>query len=149
VITPQIYNGNIHSYHLYVIQIDRRDELRASLEERGISTDTHYAVPLHEDVFTETSSAPHSVYRYAHRDFLEDVMKCINCNKQALIEGLVGRKSLELITAIYESCESQQEVRLRFQPRLSRQERAIQENHFRQPRSYWNKLYDTSSFNLQ
>lgn len=76
-------------------------------------------------------------------------MKCINCNKQALIEGLVGRKSLELITAIYESCESQQEVRLRFQPRLSRQERAIQENHFRQPRSYWNKLYDTSSFNLQ
>ncbi len=81
-------------------------------------------LPDDEDVFAGTSSAPHSVYPYAHRDFLEDVVKCINFNKQALIEGLVGRKSLELITAIYESCESQQEVRLRFQPRLSRLGRA-------------------------
>ena len=38
----------------------------------------------------------------------------------ALVDGLEGRKSLELITAIYESIESGREVALKFAPRKSR-----------------------------
>jgi dTDP-4-amino-4,6-dideoxygalactose transaminase len=34
-------------YHTFVIQADRRDELRAFLAERGIETAVHYPVPIH------------------------------------------------------------------------------------------------------
>jgi dTDP-4-amino-4,6-dideoxygalactose transaminase len=36
-----------HVYHLYVIQCDRREELRAALGDQGIGTGLHYPVPLH------------------------------------------------------------------------------------------------------
>jgi dTDP-4-amino-4,6-dideoxygalactose transaminase len=34
-------------YHLYVIRVPRRDELRAYLEDEGIVTAIHYPIPLH------------------------------------------------------------------------------------------------------
>jgi len=34
-------------YHLYVVQLDDRDEVRRQLEARGIATGLHYPVPLH------------------------------------------------------------------------------------------------------
>jgi dTDP-4-amino-4,6-dideoxygalactose transaminase len=34
-------------YHTFVIQADRRDDLRAFLAERGVETAVHYAVPIH------------------------------------------------------------------------------------------------------
>ena len=37
-----------------------------------------------------------------------------------LVDGLEGRKSLELISALYESIETGHEVPLRFTPRLGR-----------------------------
>jgi len=36
-----------HVYHLFVIDVDRRDELRAALASDGIETGIHYPVPLH------------------------------------------------------------------------------------------------------
>lgn len=36
-----------HVYHLYVIQVRRRDELIQALAEKGISCGIHYPVPLH------------------------------------------------------------------------------------------------------
>jgi dTDP-4-amino-4,6-dideoxygalactose transaminase len=39
--------GMFHTYHLYVVQVDRRDELQAFLAGRGISTKVHYPVPIH------------------------------------------------------------------------------------------------------
>lgn len=35
------------TYHLFVIQADRRDELRSFLKRRGISTAVHYPTPIH------------------------------------------------------------------------------------------------------
>jgi UDP-N-acetyl-2-amino-2-deoxyglucuronate dehydrogenase len=40
--------------------------------------------------------------------------------RAALVDGLEGRKSLELISALYESIETGEEVPLHFTPRLSR-----------------------------
>lgn len=37
-----------HVYHLFVIQTDRRDELKSYLESRGIQTQIHYPKPLHQ-----------------------------------------------------------------------------------------------------
>jgi len=34
-------------YHLFVIQVDDRDDLREYLEQNGISSGLHYPVPLH------------------------------------------------------------------------------------------------------
>lgn len=36
-----------HVYHLYVIQLPYRDEVRQALSERGVATGLHYPVPLH------------------------------------------------------------------------------------------------------
>jgi dTDP-4-amino-4,6-dideoxygalactose transaminase len=40
---PEMFN----TYHLYVVQVDRRDELQAFLAGRGIATKVHYPVPIH------------------------------------------------------------------------------------------------------
>lgn len=39
--------GVFNTYHLYVVQVDRRDELQAFLAARGIATKIHYPVPIH------------------------------------------------------------------------------------------------------
>ncbi len=39
--------GRYHVYHLYVVQVDRRDEIRAALAGRGIGSGIHYPNPAH------------------------------------------------------------------------------------------------------
>jgi len=36
-----------NTYHTFVIQVDRRDELKAHLVERQIGSAIHYPLPLH------------------------------------------------------------------------------------------------------
>ncbi len=42
-----------HVYHLFVIDLDRRDELRATLASDGIETGIHYPIPLHRQPVLE------------------------------------------------------------------------------------------------
>lgn len=63
---------------------------------------------------------PPNVYGFGHQAYLENVVDCIENGKSALVDGLEGRKSLELITAIYESIETGCEVHLRFKPEKCR-----------------------------
>lgn len=44
---PAEITGGRHIYHLYVIQCDRREELRRYLSDNGIGVGIHYPVPLH------------------------------------------------------------------------------------------------------
>lgn len=39
--------GEVGVYHTFVIQAERRDELKAFLGERGIGTNVHYPTPIH------------------------------------------------------------------------------------------------------
>lgn len=47
VVTPHEDDGERCSYHTYVIQADRRDELQAFLQRQGIGTKIHYPIPIH------------------------------------------------------------------------------------------------------
>ena len=70
-----------------------------------------------DEVIREKFSVnPPNVYGFGHKAYYDHVVDCIRHSTQALVDGLEGRRSLELITAIYESLETGREVRLRFSP---------------------------------
>ena len=71
-------------------------------------------------VIADLRPRPPDVYGFGHRAYYEHVVDCINNNAQQLVDGLEGRRSLELISAIYESIETGREVAMRFRPRLGR-----------------------------
>jgi predicted dehydrogenase len=71
-------------------------------------------------VMTRYSVNPPNVYGFGHQAYYEHVVDCIQNKRQQLVDGLTGRKSLELINAIYESVETGREVPLRFKPRHCR-----------------------------
>ncbi|MER9025791.1 Gfo/Idh/MocA family oxidoreductase [Mesorhizobium sp. M0815] len=72
------------------------------------------------EVLTKFSVNPPNVYGFGHQAYYEHVVETISSGKQHLVDGLQGRKSLELISAIYESVETGQEVPLRFRPQRCR-----------------------------
>jgi len=47
IITPYEPTWSKAVYHLYIIRIQKRDELQKYLQEKGISTGLHYPIPLH------------------------------------------------------------------------------------------------------
>jgi predicted dehydrogenase len=73
-----------------------------------------------EEIKAKFSVNPPNVYGYGHQAYYEHVVDSLTNGAPALVDGLEGRRSLELINALYESIETGQEVRLRFQPKLSR-----------------------------
>jgi len=76
--------------------------------------------PLDEDVIKNFSVNPPNVYGFGHKEYYDHVVKAIRDDGPNLVDGLEGRRSLELITAIYESIETGTEVALRFKPRRAR-----------------------------
>lgn len=77
-------------------------------------------LPADDEVLSKYSVNPPSVYGFGHHAYLEHVVDAVVHDKAALVDGLEGRKSLELIVALYESIESGSEVKLRFRPRWSK-----------------------------
>jgi len=77
-------------------------------------------LPSDRDVIEKFSVNPPNVYGFGHQAYYHHVVECLADQRSALVDGLEGRKSLELISALYESIETGQEVALRFTPRLSR-----------------------------
>jgi predicted dehydrogenase len=78
------------------------------------------AQPGDDEVLSQYSVNPPNVYGFGHQAYYEHVVDVIVNGGQQLVDGLEGRKSLELISAIYESIETGQPVSLRFQPRHAR-----------------------------
>lgn len=76
-----------------------------------------FAEPTAEDLeIQRLSTSPPNVYGFGHLDFMKDVIRSIRENKHAVIDGLAGRRSLELINAIYESVERRREIFVSFTP---------------------------------
>ncbi|MFM7806906.1 MAG: Gfo/Idh/MocA family protein [Planctomycetota bacterium] len=72
--------------------------------------------PGDDEVLKKYSVNPPSVYGFGHQAYYDHVVSSILNNTAQLVDGLAGRKSLELISAIYESIETGREVSLRFKP---------------------------------
>lgn len=64
----------------------------------------------------QSSETPPNVYGFGHTRYIENICNNLQHNHKALVDGLEGRKSLELINAIYESIETGKEVFLKFNP---------------------------------
>jgi predicted dehydrogenase len=64
------------------------------------------------EVLEKYSVNPPNVYGFGHQAYYEHVVNSILDNKMHLVDGAEGRKSLELILAIYESIETAKEVYL-------------------------------------
>jgi len=77
-------------------------------------------LPGDESVMEQYSVNPPSVYGFGHQAYYEYVVAYLGGIGPHLIDGVAGRKSLELISAIYESVETGKEVFLPFRPKHSR-----------------------------
>ena len=70
-----------------------------------------------DEVLKKYSVNPPNVYGFGHQAYYDHVIDCISHGSQNLVDGLQGRRSIELISAIYESVETGKEVFLRFKPK--------------------------------
>lgn len=75
-------------------------------------------LPEDGEIPAKYSVNPPNVYGFGHQAYYNHVVECIETNAKQLVDGLEGRRSLELITAIYEAIETGQEVRLPIVPRM-------------------------------
>jgi predicted dehydrogenase len=75
--------------------------------------------PEDDTVIQSSRTQPENVYGYGHQAFLNNVVQTIRGQGAALVDGLEGRKSIEVINAIYESVHTGREVPLRYRPRHS------------------------------
>lgn len=75
------------------------------------------AEPSDAEVLERYRENPPNVYGFGHVRYLANVIDSVKNGTPSLVDGLEGRKSLELITAIYESIATGREVALRFKPK--------------------------------
>ena len=78
------------------------------------------ARPEDAEVMTKFSVNPPNVYGFGHQAYYDHIVACLRDGVSASVDGAEGRKSLELINAIYESIETGREVHLRFTPKNCR-----------------------------
>ena len=94
VYIPEEHELEFNTYHTFVIQCDRRNELQKFLLERGIETAIHYPVPIHlqpaaatlgysngDFPATETQSErilTLPIHQYLQEDSIIDISNCIN-----------------------------------------------------------------------
>jgi UDP-N-acetyl-2-amino-2-deoxyglucuronate dehydrogenase len=62
--------------------------------------------PGDSDVLDRFSVNPPNVYGFGHQSYYENVIACLTTGAPPLVDGTEGRRSLEVINAIYESIET-------------------------------------------
>jgi UDP-N-acetyl-2-amino-2-deoxyglucuronate dehydrogenase len=82
----------------------------------------NFSHPIEEDrdVVSRFSVNPPNVYGFGHQAYYEHVVDCIRNGARVLVDGVEGRRSVELITAMYESIETNTEIRLPVTPTACR-----------------------------
>ena len=98
----EIVTANAGSNHLFVIQVDDRDSVRAELSNDGVGTGIHYAIPCHlqpaylkyaELSFPVAEKAAHRILSLPMSPTLSDVQ--VECVADAL-QGAIEKTSIAL-----------------------------------------------------
>jgi predicted dehydrogenase len=69
-----------------------------------------------DEAAREAITNPPNVYGFGHLPFYQDVLECLATGRESMLCGQEGRKSLEIINALYDSAINGHEVRLQFRP---------------------------------
>ncbi|HEY1813807.1 MAG TPA: Gfo/Idh/MocA family oxidoreductase [Kofleriaceae bacterium] len=77
------------------------------------------SMPSDDDVVVDSTASGGGVYGAGHRVLLDNVVRTIRGQASPLVDGRDGRRSLEVIDAIYRSVESGREVKLAYHSRKS------------------------------
>lgn len=75
---------------------------------------------LSQERMLEFSSNPPNVYGYGHSAYYESIIACLRGERENSIDGHEGRKSLEIINAIYSSIENKCEIKVGVGPSSKR-----------------------------
>ena len=75
--------------------------------------------PMDEDLWEKHAQVP-DAFAWNHEAYLHGVIDSLGRGERGLVDGLEGRRSIELINAIYESAERGKEIYLSYRPRHSR-----------------------------
>jgi UDP-N-acetyl-2-amino-2-deoxyglucuronate dehydrogenase len=74
-----------------------------------------HTLPGDDRIFEDDGKNPPGL-GYNLAGYLSDVVAAVRGEKAPVVDGLEGRKSLELVTALYESIETNADVQVRFRP---------------------------------
>ncbi len=69
-------------------------------------------VPEDDNILKDFSENPTDVYGFGHLAYYDHVVECIKNDTKQLVDGFEGKKSIELISAIYKSIETGKEIYL-------------------------------------
>ena len=75
--------------------------------------------PMDEEIFDKYGKVP-PIWGYNHAEYLKAVIETLETGRSALVDGLEARRSLETITALYESLETGREISVKFRPKKCR-----------------------------
>ena len=100
VILPMTGEGCLHVYHLFVIQVDNRDNVVEALKQKGISTGLHYPIPLHlqkayQHIGLAVGSFPVAeacakrlLSLPMYPELMEEQIRCVSINLKQVVEDL-------------------------------------------------------------
>jgi dTDP-4-amino-4,6-dideoxygalactose transaminase len=92
---PKTAKNNYHAFHLYAIEVEKRDELKEFLLENGAQTIIHYPIPVHKQkCFSE-----YNELILANTELISDKILSLPINP--FIENSEIKRVIELIRKFY------------------------------------------------
>ncbi|TSA19365.1 DegT/DnrJ/EryC1/StrS family aminotransferase [bacterium] len=73
IVTPVVHPDATHVFHLYVVRVQHREQVRQALKEAGIATGIHYPIPLHLQPAYKYLGLPTGSFPVAER-FASEIM---------------------------------------------------------------------------
>jgi UDP-N-acetyl-2-amino-2-deoxyglucuronate dehydrogenase len=93
-------------------RVEQDDITLWDFQEKVPSDNEVYAAMAGQTGFKAGASDPRGITHVGHRDQLTDFLQAIDLGRDPLVDGREGRKSVEVIRAIYRSAESGQAIAL-------------------------------------
>jgi dTDP-4-amino-4,6-dideoxygalactose transaminase len=95
IVTPVEESWGRHVYHLYIIRVEKRDELQAFLKQKGIASEVYYPLPPH-------LSIPCKKFGYKEGDFPHAEEAALHTLALPLYPELSESQQDEVIAAVGE-----------------------------------------------